>query len=62
MITVKIIFHSDSGKQIVSNVPIDLIDDIEELPLYEFKEMNIFTEFDVIYMSPPKYSEPILFN
>lgn len=63
MITVKIIVWDDiSGQPKVSNVPIDLIDDIEELPLYEFKEMNIFTEYDVIYMAPPKYSEPILFN
>jgi hypothetical protein len=38
MITVKILMYDDvSGKQIVSNVPIDLVDDIEELPLHEFK-------------------------
>jgi hypothetical protein len=63
MITVKILMYDDvSGKQIVSNVPIDLVDDIEELPLHEFKEMNIFTEHEVMYMPQPEYSEPVLFN
>ena len=62
MITMKLIFYSDSGKQIVSNIPMDLIDDIEELPLYELREMNVFGMFDVIYIPQPEYREKPLFN
>jgi uncharacterized protein YabN with tetrapyrrole methylase and pyrophosphatase domain len=62
MITVKMIFYDDSGNQIVSNIPLDLIDDIEELPLYELREMNIFGPLDIIYMPQPEYSEKPLYN
>ena len=56
------IFYSDTGKRIVSNLPLDLIDDIEELPLYELLEMNVFGKFDVIYIPQPEYIEKPLFN
>ena len=62
MITIKMIFYSDSGKRIVSNMPLDLIDDIEELPLYELLEMNVFGKFDVVYIPQPEYVEKPLFN
>jgi len=63
MVTVKMIFHNDSGEKVIRNVPIDLVDDIEELPLYEFKEMNIFTDGEVIYIPQPReVSETIIFN
>ncbi len=62
MITIKIIFHSDAGTQIVSNLPIDLIDNIEELPLYELREMNIFGPVDIIYISQSEYREKPLYN
>lgn len=64
MITMKMIFFGDNGKRIVRNVPIDLIDDIDELPLYELKEMNLFTDYDVIYISSPSndFVESILYN
>ena len=63
MITMKMIFYSDTGKRIVSNIPLDLIEAIEELPLYELREMNIFTEHDVIYMPSPKRNfEKPLYN
>jgi len=62
MITIKMIFYSDTGKRIVSNLPLDLIDDIEELPLYELLEMNVFGKFDVIYIPQPEYIEKPLFN
>lgn len=62
MITMKMIFYSDTGKRMVSNIPFDLIEDIEELPLYELREMNIFGPVDIIYMPQPKYSEKSLFH
>jgi len=62
MITIKMIFYSDSGKRIVSNMPLDLIDDVEELPLYELLEMNVFGKFDVIYIPQPEYVDKPLFN
>jgi len=62
MITIKMIFYSDSGKRIVSNIPLDLIDGIEELPLFELREMNVFGENEVIYIPQPEYIEKPLYN
>ena len=62
MITIKMIFYSDSGKRIVSNIPLDLIDGIEELPLFELREMNVFGENEVIYIPQPEYIEKPSYN
>ena len=62
MITIKMIFYSDSGKRIVSNIPLDLIDGIEELPLFELRKMNVFGENEVIYIPQPEYIEKPLYN
>ena len=63
MVTMKIRVWDDvTGEPRILNVPIDLIDDVEELPLYELLEMNVFGKFDVIYIPQPRYVEKPLFN
>jgi hypothetical protein len=63
MITIKIKVWSDSSESPRTiNMPLDLIDDIEELPLYELLEMNVFGKFDVIYIPQPEYTEKPVYN
>ena len=63
MVTMKIRVWSDvTGEPRILNVPLDLIDDVEELPLYDLLEMNVFGKLDVIYIPQPDYVEKPLFN
>ena len=63
MMTLKIIAYNDkTGESEAFNIPIDLLDDIEELPMFTFKEMNVFTNTEVIYMDAPTKPEQIIYN
>ncbi len=43
-----ILYNDDTGEFEYHKIPLDLVDDVEELPMYTFRRMEVIDNSDVI--------------